>query len=182
MAPTKVVTVDDEHGNLYCDLISQQACWRRHLTVLNQELDFLEKRSVFEMVAAFPTNNDVAAAALAKVKNRKAPGSAVILPEMVKMGMNNTELCDLLTDLLRTVRKEERVPQDWVDAHFKLGNLKCCDNWRGISLLIVVGKVVARVTEKLLLESQCGFRKGQGCYSNDMIFTIRQLSEKAVEH
>ena len=66
--------------------------------------------------------------------------------------------------------------------------MKYCDNWRGISLLEVVGKVVARViqnwlqelAEKLLPESQCGFRKGRGC--NDMIFTIWQMSEKAVEH
>ena len=108
------------------------------------------------------------------------------------MGMNNTEFCDLLTDLLRTVGKEEQVPQKWVDAILiptaKKGSLKCCDNWRGISLLEVVGKVVARVVqnqlqkpaEKLLPESQYGFRKGRGC--NDMVFTIKKLSEKAVEH
>ena len=60
----------------------------------------------------------------------------------------------------------------------KKGNLKCCDNWRGISLLEVVGKVVARIVqnhlqqlaEQVLPEPQCGFRKGQGC--NDMIFTV----------
>jgi len=56
------------------------------------------------------------------------------MPEMVKMSMNNTEFCDLLTDLLRTVWKEEQVSQEWVDAISipipKKGNLKCCDNWR----------------------------------------------------
>ena len=146
---------------------------------------------MFEKIAAIPSKNDVAAA-LAKVRNRKAPGSSGILPEMVKMGMDNGEFCDLLTNLLRAVWKEERVPQEWVDAILipipKKGNLKCCDNWRGITLLEVVGKVVARVVqnrlqelaEKLLPESQCGFKKGRGC--NDMIFTIRQMSEKAVEH
>ena len=54
-------------------------------------------------------------------------------------------------------------------------------------MLDVVGMVVARVvqnrlqelTEKLLPEAQCGFRKSLGC--NDMIFTIWQISEKAVE-
>ena len=33
---------------------------------------------------------------------------------------------------------------------------------------------------KLLSESQCGFRKGQGC--DDMTFTIRQILEKTVEY
>ena len=46
-----------------------------------------------------------------------------------------------------------------------------CDNWRGIALLDVVGKLVARivqsrlqiVAEQELPESQCGFRRGHGC-------------------
>ena len=50
----------------------------------------------------------------------------------------------------------------------KKGTLKRCDNWRGISLLDVVGKVFARVLQEqlqtvadgVLPESQCEFRKG----------------------
>ena len=68
------------------------------------------------------------------------------------------------------------------------GNLSKCDNWRGIALLDVVGKVVARIIQERLLslaeeeqqESQCGFRKGRGC--SDMIFTVRHLVEKSWEH
>jgi len=81
-------------------------------------------------------------------------------------------------------RKGE-VPRDWCDAVLlplpKKGDLSLCDNWRGISLLDVVGKVVARVikerlqklAEDQLPESRCGFRKVCGC--TDMIFTVRQL-------
>ena len=55
-------------------------------------------------------------------------------------------------------------------------------------MLDVVGKVVARilqerlqrVVEEELPESQCGFRRGRGC--SDMIFPVRQLVEKAIEH
>ena len=36
------------------------------------------------------------------------------------------------------------------------------------------------LAEEVLPESQCGFRKGRGC--SDMIFTVRQLIEKANEH
>ena len=142
--------------------------------------DLVEQRPVFEKIPTIPSNHDVAAA-LAKVKNREAPGNSGILPEMVTMGINNEEFYDLLTNL---VWKEQQVPQEWVDAILipipKKGNLKCCDNWRGISLLEVIGKVVARVVQnrlqellriKLLPESQRGFRKGQGY--NEMIFTIR---------
>ena len=70
----------------------------------------------------------------------------------------------------------------------KKGNLHCSDNWRGIALLDVVGKLVARIVqselqvlaEKELPESQCDFR--QGCVCTDMIFMVRQLAVKAIEH
>ena len=35
------------------------------------------------------------------------------------------------------------------------------------------------LAERELLESKCGFRRGRGCA---VIFTIRQLNEKAIEH
>ena len=70
----------------------------------------------------------------------------------------------------------------------KKGNLKVCDNWRGISLLDVVGKVLGTViqyrlkliAEDVLPDSQSEFRTGRGCI--DMIFVDRQLVEKAREH
>ena len=68
------------------------------------------------------------------------------------------------------------------------GDLSVCDNWRGISLLEVIGKVFARilqqclqtVAESELAESQCGFRKGHGC--TDTVFCARQLVERTQEH
>ena len=68
------------------------------------------------------------------------------------------------------------------------GDLNVCDNWRGISLLDVAGKLLGRilqerlqhVAERVLPDSQCGFRQGRGCV--DMIFAARQLVEKAREH
>jgi len=65
--------------------------------------------------------------------------------------------------------------KDWRDALIvsvpKKGDLQSCDNWRGISLLDVVGKIFAWIiqdhlqviAEGLLPNSQCGFRRGQGC-------------------
>ena len=62
----------------------------------------------------------------------------------------------------------------------KKGNLEVCDNWRGIALLDVAGKVLARlvknrlreVAEEILPESQCGFWQSRGC--TDMIFVVQQ--------
>ena len=72
--------------------------------------------------------------------------------------------------------------------HKNKGDKSICGNSRGKSLLAVAGKVMAKVmlhrlvnniTEGLLPESQCGFRKNRS--SVDMIFTARQLQEKCCE-
>ena len=130
--------------------------------------------------------------ALGKMKNGKAGGSSGILPEMVKVACEDEEFLELLLALVHAVWEERRVLQEWADATLipipKKGNLSDCNNWRGIALLDVVGKVVARViqerlqqlAEEELPEAQCGFRKGRSC--SDMIFTVRQLVEKAIEH
>ena len=70
----------------------------------------------------------------------------------------------------------------------KKGDLSLCDNWRGISLLDVVGKVFAKViqqrlqvvVEEVVADSQCSFRCNRGCI--DMIFCVHQLIEKTTEH
>ena len=84
------------------------------------------------------------------------------------------------------------VPQEWKDALIvpipKKGDLSLCDNWWGISLLDVGGKIFAKViqqrlqsvTERVLPDTQCGFRSGRGY--TDMIFCARQLIEKSLEH
>ena len=67
------------------------------------------------------------------------------------------------------------------------GDRSDCNNYRGISLLSIVGKVFARVVlnrlqslaERIYPEAQCGFRAGRSTV--DMIFSLRQLQEKCRE-
>ena len=108
---------------------------------------------------------------------------------MLKAACCTEECTKRLLELYSDVWRECKVPTDWCDAGLvpipKKGDLSSCDNWRGIALLDVVGKVVARVLQERLQkiaedelpESQYGFRKGRGC--TDMIFIIRQLVEKS---
>lgn len=56
--------------------------------------------------------------------------------------------------LTSSIWNEERVPNKWRDALFvpivKKGDLMKCDNWRGISLLNVMGKLLAMVIQSSL--------------------------------
>ena len=62
-----------------------------------------------------------------------------------------------------------------------------CNNYRGISLLNIVGKLFAKVVlmklrvlaERIYPESQCGFRAKRATIN--MIFSLRQLQEKCRE-
>ena len=128
--------------------------------------------------------------ALSRLKKRKAGGKTGILPELLLCG--GPVLRGRLLQLMQDIWRDGEVVADWKDAEIvpvpKKGDLQSCDNWRGISLLDVVGKLFARIiqerlqhiAEDILPESQCGFRKGRGCC--DMIFVARQLVEKAREH
>ena len=139
-----------------------------------------------------PPTGDELRAAVAKLGHGKAPGESGILPEMVKAACRNDEFLSLLLDLVHNIWREGRVPGEWANALLipipKKGDLRKCDNWRGIAPLDVVGKVVAwilqarlqELAEDVISESQCGFRRECSC--TDMIFTIRQMTEKSCEH
>ena len=199
LIPSRLNTILDEEGNICVTTDAQQQRWRRHFTkVLNLQSQFnvneimkARQRPVRHQLAELPTMEELMQA-IGKVKNGKAAGSSGILPEMIKEACSDATFLELLLDLVQTAWNESRVPQDWSDALLvpipKKGNLKNCDNWRGVALLEVVGKVTAKIiqgklqdlAEEELPESQCGFRKGRGC--SDMIFTVRQLVEKSWEH
>ena len=86
----------------------------------------------------------------------------------------------------------ESVPMDWqhqllVPLH-KKGSRTICDNYRGIALLNIPRKVLAKAilnwikprAEELLRESPCGFHCGRDCA--DKLFTLQMLMDKAREY
>jgi len=120
------------------------------------------------------------------LKNGKAAGTDEIQVELLKGGGETIE--QRLTMLCNKVWDTGEVPTEWKDGIIlpppKKGNLADCNNWRGITLLSVPGKVLATVIlnrlkaalEKDLRAEQAGFRQGRSCC--DQIFTLRQIIEK----
>src|SRR6218665_1943359 len=96
----------------------------------------------------------------------------------------------MMYTLCKRIYQEKRCPADWgkaiiVPIHTKKDK-RDCNNYRGISLLSVPGKVytsmlrqrLKRYVEKIVAEEQALFRAGRG--ATDQLFAIR-LAEKYFE-
>ncbi len=203
LQPTRPKVIRNQNGEFCVGPSEVLHRWRDHFdAVLNVRSDYkedvvlaLHQHQLRSDLSEPPTEEEICTAIM-RLKSQKAGGKNGILPEMINSC--GPHIMDHLCDLFCTVWSEERVPAEWRDALMvpipKKGDLTLCDNWRGISLLDVVGKVFAKViqtrlqevveeivlVEEIVPDSQCGFRKGRGCV--DMIFCARQMVEKAREH
>ena len=172
--------------------------WVEHYSELlnrstNVNLDVInaiKQRRVVNEIDVPPTFSEVKDAITKLCKGQ--PGKDAIPADAYLAG--GPHLIKKMTELLIEIWKKGEVPQEFKDASFislfkKKGKRTLCDNYRGISLLSVAGKILARViitrinqhiTDSVYSESQCGFRKGRGTV--DMIFCLRQIQEKSREH
>jgi hypothetical protein len=124
------------------------------------------------------------------LKNGKAAGLDEIAPEMVKSGGPNAAL--ELTRLMNACWAQSKVPDAWRKGVIvrlpKKGNLSDCNNWRGITLLSVPGKILCSIllrrlrhaVDARLREEQAGFRAGRSC--SEQIFVLRSIIEQSLEY
>ena len=129
--------------------------------------------------------------AIKDISSGKATGSDGIPAELFKCG--GDQLHNALHRLLCKCWEEGAVPQEMRDTiittlYKNKGDRSDCNNYRGISLLCIAGKLFARVAlrrlqqlaERVYPESlQCGFRSQRS--TADMFFSVRQLQEKGRE-
>ena len=176
LQPVRPRVIKKRNGDVCVSPSEAVERWRQHFeTVLNVNSDYQEAALLalcqYETRGDLdePPTEDEIDVAMMRLKMQKAGGKNGILPEMIKSC--GSHIMDNICDLFHTVWMEERVPTEWRDALIvpipKKGDLTLCDNWRGISLLDVVGKIFAKViqnrlqevVEEVVPDSQCGFRK-----------------------
>ncbi len=133
-----------------------------------------------------PTHSEVETA-VKRLKNHKAPGVCGILPEMIKY--SGEAGWRMLHTLICHVWETGKAPADWKKSLLvpllKKGDPTDLGNYRGISLLSLPGKVYALIlrqrlqnwAEGILLEAQCGFKRGRGC--TDAVFSLKSLLERS---
>ena len=193
-----VSPISSANGDLLTDKDNILKRWKEHFdTVLNKSsctdmsvLDSIPQRPEIPELSFVPTAQEVLTA-IKQITSGKAPGKDAIPPEIFKYG--GTKLVKKMLGLFTQIWQQGTVPQDFKDVlihhlYKNKGNRKICDNHRGISLLSIAGKILARVilnrvikhvVDDVYPESQCGFRAGRGTI--DMIFSLRQIAEKVRE-
>ena len=153
-------------------------------------LDDLPTLPIIQKLDDPPSFDDVERAIL-RLKDNKAAGPDNIPPEVIKYG--GCALHRRLHNFILDCWSAKCLPQQWKNAnivpmHKQMGDRAECGNSRGISLLSVAGKVLAKIMLTLLFEhvvdlvlpeSQCGFRRGRSTI--EMIFVVRQLQKKCRE-
>ena len=129
--------------------------------------------------------------AISNLNNGKVGGLDTLCPEAFTMALS-VELVPILTILFNKMFKAGKVPSQWKDVIisilFKKGDKLDCNNYRGISLINVIGKLYERLlqnrilryceeTEDILPDNQFGFRANRS--TEDAIFMSRFVASSA---
>ena len=194
---TKCAPLMSKSGVIITDPDKQLERWVEHYlelystqnVVTDTALDAIPNLPVMEELDTLPTEEELSAA-VGRLSSGKAPGSDGIPSDILKSC--KATLLKHLYKLLCLCWETGHVPQDMRDAKIitlykNKGDRSDCNNYRGISLLSIVGKLFALVVlarlqhlaNRVYPESQCGFRANRSTV--DMIFALRQLQEKCRE-
>ena len=193
----KTAPLKSSTGTIIQDRSKQMDRWVEHYSELYTRENMVSENAL-NAVECLPTLEDLDREptvtelhkALDRLASGKAPGRDGIPAEILKCCKEN--IIPELHEILCLCWREGAVPQDMRDANITTlyknkGDRSDCNNYRGISLLSIVGKLFARfalkrlqtLAERVYPESQCGFRSQRSTI--DMVFSVLQLQEKCRE-
>ncbi|XP_048583704.1 uncharacterized protein LOC125563054 [Nematostella vectensis] len=193
----KLAPLKSSSGEIITEKSKLLECWVEHYSDLYGTASFISP-SAINHIERLPTLSELdemptkveLREAIKVISSGKAPGQDGIPAEIFKCG--GDKLLDSLFKLLCKCWELGSVPQDFRDCSItnlykNKGDRSDRNNYRGISLLCIAGKLFARVAlnrlqklaERVYPESQCGFRSNRSTV--DMIFSLRQLQEKCRE-
>jgi Reverse transcriptase (RNA-dependent DNA polymerase)/Endonuclease/Exonuclease/phosphatase family len=183
-ADGSLVTTDSEQSERWStyfeELLNQPP-----VTVPQSPIEPVRQRTFNE---SSPSSNEVKAA-IKQLKNNKAPGVDNIAAEMLKADIELTT--ELLHPIVTEVWESEIIPEEFTDALIiklaKRGDLTVCSNWRGITLLNTINKIISiiihdrisKVLEPIIRKQQGGFRPHRSCIDN--INSLRIIMEQSAE-
>lgn len=126
-----------------------------HCSAVHNQPSYINEEAVVRLLQveinqplAVPPSIEETRKAISLLSSGKAPGSDAIPAKFYKAG--GSCLIEKLTDLLQSLQKLEAIHQEFKDLSIinlykRKGNRQACDNHRGISLLSIAGKILARI-------------------------------------
>ena len=168
------VPVKDKEGKMIFGKEAQKKRWVEHFEdLLNRPPptdppDIIPARNDLPINCEPPTKAEIESA-VKSLNVGKAAGPDHIPPEALKADIKVT--ADILHELFIKIWNEGSFPSDWKEGHLvkipKKGDVSNCNNYRGITLLSIPGKVFNRIilerikdsVDGKLREEQAGFRK-----------------------
>ena len=119
----------------------------RESTISIEAIEELPQRTIIQALAREP-NAFETMKPMEMLSNGKAPGSDAIPAEVYKDGGDH--LVHRMTKLFQQMWNKEQIPQEYkvasiVRLYKRKGNRHICDNHRGIALLVLAGKILARI-------------------------------------
>ena len=186
--------IRDKQGRLLTTKEEQHQRWTEHFReLLNrpppvQEIEFPPAAHMLNINSAPPTRSEVRKAIKALRRGKAAWPDDIPAEALHAVETSTTMLYQLIKEIWED---EENIPADWKGGLIaiipKKGDLRDCNNYRGIMLLSTPGKVLNRIIlERLrkgvddeLRENQAGFRNGRSC--SDQIATLRIIIEQSIE-
>ena len=186
--------IRDKNGIVLMGADKQLNRWAEHFEeLLNRQVpqnqpDIQPAETDLPIDCNKPTREEIKKA-IAHMKNGKVAGPDGIPAEALKADVNTS--VEMLYSLFEEIWEKEEIPAEWKEGYLikipKKGDLSRCDNYRGITLLSVPGKILNRIilermkgkVDQTLREQQAGFRQDRSC--TDQIATLRIIVEQSIE-
>ncbi|CAH8530029.1 unnamed protein product [Schistosoma rodhaini] len=186
--------VKDKEGKTITEIQEQRKRWAEYFEELLNRPSPLNPSNIEAAHTDLPINVtpptiEEVKMAIRQIKSGKAAGPDTIPAEALKSDIEIT--ANMLHLPFKKIGEEEQMPANWKEGYLikipKKGDLSKCENYRGISLLSVLGNVFNRVLlnrmkdaiDNQLQDQQAGFRKDRSC--TDQIATLRIIVEQSVE-
>ncbi|CAH8514417.1 unnamed protein product [Schistosoma haematobium] len=186
--------VKSKEGEVITNIKEQRNRWVEHFKELSNRQAPLNPPNIeaaptdLPIDVGPPTIEEISMV-IRQIKRGKATGPDNNPAEALKADVAVT--ARILHILFNKIWDEEQVPKDWKEGHLikipKKGDLSKCDNYRGITLLSIPGKVFNRVllnrmkdcVDAQLRDQQAGFRKDRSC--TNQVATLRIILEQSIE-
>ncbi|CAM4967100.1 unnamed protein product [Rotaria socialis] len=191
----------DKNGKLLVNSTDQLERWRKYFCeslnvhstvdpyVINKVQITIPSKLELERQNTQPSFEEVKRA-LNQMKSRKAPEGDEVTADILKAGGEPVIkwLHEMFTDMWENEQAVKECSSATLIRLYKnKGDKKLCDNYRGISLLSVTGKIFSRIilnriqnsVDERLLEIQSSFRSNKSTI--DQIFTLKMTMERRRE-